>query len=111
VVAWLLREGEVLASLEVLDSVPSRMKGLIGRDRVDCAVLLPRTRAIHTVGMRFPIDVAFCTSDMKVVATITNVRPLRLSMPRLKASCVIEAEAGSFGRWGLRAGDQLEVKG
>lgn len=109
--AWLLREGEVLASLEVLDSAPLRLKGLIGRRGVDCAVLLPRTRAVHTVGMRFPIDVAFCASDMKVVAVLTDVRPFRLSLPRLRASCVIEAEAGSFERWGLRAGDQLEIKG
>jgi uncharacterized membrane protein (UPF0127 family) len=31
-------------------------------------------------------------------------------MPRMRASQVIEAKAGSFDRWGLHLGDQLEFR-
>lgn len=108
--AWLLRDGEVLATLEVADSWRARSRGLLGRDRVDGALLLRPARSVHSVGMRFPIDVAFCTADLKVVRT-TRLRPNRVTRPVLRARCVIEADAGAFGRWGLRPGDQLEIKG
>jgi uncharacterized membrane protein (UPF0127 family) len=60
--------------------------------------------------MRFPIDVAFCDADVRVIRTVTLARH-RLSRPVWRARCVIEAEAGSFARWNLQPGDQLEVKG
>ena len=76
----------------------------------DGAVLL-RARVCHTVGATRPVDVAFCDDDLVVVATVCPVRPFRLTRPRPKASCVIEAEAGAFARWRLQPGDRLEIKG
>jgi uncharacterized protein len=109
--AWLLREGEVLASLEVARSRRERTRGLLGRDGIEGALLLPATRSVHTVGMRFPIDVAFCDDDgdLVVVRTVRMGR-WRISRPSLRARVVIEAEAGAFARWNLRPGDRLEVK-
>ncbi|MDA8398529.1 MAG: DUF192 domain-containing protein [Actinomycetota bacterium] len=107
--AWLLRAGEVLATLEVADSVFARGRGLLGLASFDGALLLHSTRAVHTLGMRFPIDVAFCDRDLKVV-DVTTMSPWRLGLPRLKARCVIEAEAGAFERWCLVPGDHLEVR-
>jgi len=108
--AWLVREGEVLASLDVVESFGARLRGLLGRDGCDGALLIKPARSVHTVGMRFPIDVAFCDRELRVVATTTMPR-YRIGRPRLKARCVIEAEAGAFGRWRLQPGDQLEIKG
>jgi uncharacterized membrane protein (UPF0127 family) len=59
--------------------------------------------------MRFAIDVAFCRAD-GVVLRISSLRPWRLSPLVWRAAFVIEAEAGAFERWGLRVGDQVEVK-
>jgi uncharacterized membrane protein (UPF0127 family) len=109
-VAWLLREGEVLASLEVAPTRRARAKGLLGRDGIDGALLLSPSRSVHTLGMRFAIDVAFCDGDLKVLRVVT-MRRHRLSRPVWRARSVIEAEAGAFSRWNLRPGDQLEVKG
>ncbi|HZM41251.1 MAG TPA: DUF192 domain-containing protein [Acidimicrobiales bacterium] len=108
--AWLLREGEVLASLEVAPTRRARAKGLLGRDGIDGALLLSPSRSVHTLGMRFAIDVAFCDGDLKVLRVVT-MRRHRLSRPVWRARSVIEAEAGAFSRWNLRPGDQLEVKG
>lgn len=107
---WLLRDGEVLATLEVADTWRDRTRGLLGRDGIDGALLLRPARSVHTVRMRFPIDVAFCTSDLRVVRT-TRLAPNRITRPVLRARCVIEADAGAFSRWGLRPGDHLEIKG
>jgi uncharacterized membrane protein (UPF0127 family) len=109
-VAWLLREGEVLAALELAASRKASRKGLLGRDGIDGALLLPKARlGVHSFGMRFPLDVAFCDRDM-VVQRVVCLRPGRMTRPSFRAPCVLEAEDGAFDRWQLRVGDQLEIK-
>jgi uncharacterized membrane protein (UPF0127 family) len=106
---WLLREGEVLAAIEVADSWRDRMHGLLGREGLDGAILLRPAKSVHTVGMRFPIDVAFCDKALVVLRTV-SVPPGRVTRPTLRGACVIEAEAGAFDRWRLRPGDHLEIR-
>ena len=86
-----------------------RARGLLGRDGLDGALWLPRTRAVHTLGMRFAIDVAYCDAEGKVLEIVT-MRPWRLGRPRLRARSVVEAEAGCLQRWGVTAGTTLEVR-
>jgi uncharacterized membrane protein (UPF0127 family) len=106
-VAWLLRDGEVLASLEVADTRSTRRRGLLGRDGVEGALLLVPARSVHTLGMRFPIDVAWLDEELDVLRTARLARH-RVSRPVRHSHAVLEAEAGSFARWGLRVGDHLE---
>ena len=107
--AWLLRDGEVLASLEVADDRSSRRKGLLGRDGVDGALLLVPARSVHSIGMRFAIDVAWLDRDLTVLRTRRLARN-RLTRPVLHAHAMLEADAGAFARWDLSVGDQLERK-
>jgi hypothetical protein len=108
----LLRNGEVLAALEVASSRRARRHGLLGRDGVGGALLLDRTRSVHTIGMRFAIDVAYCGRGPGglIVLDARSMVPGRIGWPRLRARCVLEAEAGAFERWGLAVGDVLETK-
>lgn len=106
---WLLRGDEVLATAEVAGSLAARSKGLLGRDRFDGALVLHRTSAVHTLGMRFALDVAFLDDDL-VVLDLCTMAPWRLGLPRRRARHVLEAEAGAFERWKLRCGDQLELR-
>jgi uncharacterized membrane protein (UPF0127 family) len=100
----------VLASLEVAASRRDRRRGLLGRDGFDGALLLRPCASVHTAGMRFDLDVAFCDDGLRVLETI-RMRRWRVGRPRPGARCVLEAEAGAFERWRLRPGDRLEVKG
>ncbi|MEO7428049.1 MAG: DUF192 domain-containing protein [Acidimicrobiales bacterium] len=104
---WLLREGEVLASLEVADRRASRRKGLLGRDGIEGALLLTPARSVHSLGMRFALDVAWCDSEL-VVLRVARLPRHRLTRPVARAHAVLEAEAGSFARWNLTVGDHLE---
>lgn len=106
---WLLREGDVLAAAEVADSYAARMRGLLGRSCFEGALILTRTRSVHSIGMRFSIDVAFLDRDLTVV-DVVHLRPWRMALPRRKGRNVLEAEAGAFERWRLRAGDRLELR-
>ena len=106
--AWLLRGGEVLAALTIASSRADRRRGLLGRDGIEGALLIERARSVHTFGMRFAIDVAFCDGDLVVLRTRT-VPPGRLTLPVRGARHAIEAEAGAFSSWELVPGDELEV--
>jgi len=106
---WLLRDGVVLANAEVAATSGERFRGLLGRSGVAGALLIPRTRSVHSFGMRFAIDVAFLDRAMRVIDTVC-LDPWRMTLPRLRARAVLEAEAGAFERWGLRRGDTLELR-
>ena len=68
--AWLVSEARVLASAEVADDPAARRRGLLKRDGFDGALVIEPCRWIHTIGMRFPIDVAYLDADGVVVKTI-----------------------------------------
>ena len=105
---WLLRGGEVLATAQVAHSYLARVRGLLGRNGYDGALILPHTRSVHTVGMRFAIDVAFLDSRL-VVVDVVCMKPWRMTRPRLRCRSVLEAQAGAFERWRIARGDQLEL--
>jgi len=106
--AWLLRDGDVLAAAEVASTYSARIRGLLGRSGYDGALVLKGTRSVHTIGMRFPIEVAFLDSELAVL-DVVHLPPWRMTMPRRRCRSVLEAEAGSFERWRLHAGDRLEL--
>jgi len=112
VVPWLVRDETVLSALEVAESFRDRSRGLLGRDGIEGAILLRPARQVHSFGMRFGLDVAFCTGATTelVVARMVCLPPGRITRPSIRCRCVIEAEAGAFARWGLRTGDRLEVR-
>jgi len=106
---WLVRDGEVLAAVEVAESAAARRRGLMHRDHFDGALVLRPCRNVHTLGMRFPIDVAFCDSEGTVLRT-TTLAPWRISPIVRRAAFAIEAEAGAFDRWRLTRGDRVELR-
>jgi uncharacterized protein len=108
-VAWLVSDGKVIASLEVAHSMQSRTRGLLGRTGIDGAIYLEHTRWVHTVGMRFPIDVAYLDRFGHVLR-IERLARHRIGRPVLKARSVVEAEAGALARWGVQPGHTLEIR-
>ncbi len=107
--AWLVRDGDVLAAVEVAETARARRRGLLHRDGFDGAFVLRPCRNVHTAGMRFPIDVAFCAADGTVLRT-TTLAPWRISPVVRRSAFVIEAEAGAFDRWRLARGDRVELR-
>jgi len=71
--------------------------------------VLSPCRWIHTVGMRFPLDVAYVDAEGIVLRTVRMGRN-RMGLPIPRARMVIEAEAGAFARWGLHVGDLVELR-
>ena len=92
--AWLLRDGNVLGAAEVAATWRERGRGLLGRDGVTGAMVFTKGRQVHTIGMRFPIDVAFCDRDGVVLRTLT-VAPWRVTRLMWRAGFVVERRQGT----------------
>jgi uncharacterized membrane protein (UPF0127 family) len=107
--SWLVAQDHVLATLEIANTWQTRLKGVLGRESIDGALLIKPAFSVHTIGLKVGLDVAYCDGDLCVIDLLT-MAPNRIGKPRLRARQVIEAPKGSFERWGIAAGDQLEVR-
>jgi uncharacterized membrane protein (UPF0127 family) len=63
--------------------------------------------AIHTFGMKFPIDVIFLDRDYRVRKVRRELTPNRISFC-LSASSVVELRAGAIAASGTQLNDRLE---
>ena len=97
--------------VSIADTYVSRMKGLLGRSGLSPgeALIIRSCHAVHTLFMRFPIDVVFLTSDNTVVRIIPALSPFRFSPVVYGASSVIELAAGAASACGLKVGDILSI--
>lgn len=84
-------------------------RGMLFRRRPghDTAFLLRGCRAIHTIGMRFPIDVLFCDGTGRILRIEHGLVPCRVARER-RASQVWELAAGGAQHWGWRVGDEIQ---
>jgi len=107
-----LSKGTCLGTnIEIADSPRRRMVGLLGTTHLDpgCGLLIFPTQAVHTFGMKYPIDILFLDSKRKVVGIRYSVRPYRLTPIFWRAQCVLElpskaiqdskTELGDFLQW------------
>lgn len=99
-------------TLEVLvaASLPARLRGLLGRLPLapGQAMLLSPCSTIHTLGMRYPIDVVFLARDGRVLRVAREVAPWRMR-GHWRARCVLELAAGEAARCGIVPGMVLPV--
>jgi uncharacterized membrane protein (UPF0127 family) len=89
------------------DGPRARLLGLAGLAGLpaDSALLLDRTRSVHTFGMRFPLDLVWLR-DGRVVRVDRSVPPRRLRSCRA-ADSVLELSAGGAGAARLAVGTLL----
>jgi uncharacterized protein len=108
-VAWIVSEETVMASAEIAATRAERRRGLVGRDHLEGALVIERCRWIHTLGMRFPLDVAYLDAAGVVIKTVRMKRN-HVGAPVWGARSVIEAESGAFARWGMHVGLVIELR-
>jgi uncharacterized membrane protein (UPF0127 family) len=86
-----------------------RRKGLLGIERLEAGggIWIAPCEAVHTIGMKFPIDVLFLDATHRVGKIVPELRPWRLAA-YLPASSVLELEAGAAARSGLTVGARLQ---
>ena len=107
------RTGAVLADrLERASSALARARGLLGRGALSDGegLLIEPCTAIHTFFMRFAIDAAFLSGELRVVRAIPRLRPWRATRFHRGAAMVVELPEGTLQRTGTREGDALQTE-
>ena len=100
-----------LAQVEYARRLSARMRGLLGRAALGRGrgLLIEQCRAVHTVGMRFELDLVFIDRAWQVVKIIKGVPRGRLMIfGGLRAYRVLECEANCVDFTPLQIGIKLE---
>jgi len=97
--------------IRVAETSLSRMVGLLGQKSLEpgTGLLIFPSQAIHTVAMRFAIDVIFVDRDWRVVHLRPAMVPFRLTGIHWRARCVLELPVGVITQSSTAIGDQLSV--
>jgi len=102
---------ELALNLSVADTLYARMKGLLGKRSLPSGegLWIKPCNSVHTIGMKFPIDVVFLDKENRVVGLAKTLRPNRISRFYSSASSVIELPAGTIDAADMAKGDHIEV--
>lgn len=103
------RTDEALADrVEVAVTRRDRRKGLLGRSGLEpaSALIIAPCFSIHTMFMRFDIDVVFVDEDGRAVKVVRDMTPWRIAVDPT-AHAVVELPAGSLRDRQVNVGDRL----
>jgi uncharacterized protein len=106
------RETVLGEAIEVADTAVRRVKGLLGRECLEDGqgLLFKQCSSLHTLFMRFPIDILFIDRKGKVLRSRSDVTPFKFVAAPLRAQYALELPAGSIARSKTRVGDHLLFK-
>jgi uncharacterized membrane protein (UPF0127 family) len=100
-----------LASVRVARTFVSRCIGLLGRKALgdNEGLLFVPGGSIHTLGMRFGIDIVFLDTHMTVLKVSADVRPWRFARAPRGTRYVLELAAGRAAAAQLKTGEAVFV--
>jgi uncharacterized membrane protein (UPF0127 family) len=73
-------------------------------------LLIAPCSSVHTVGMRYAIDLVFLDKQLTIVKTVRSLKPWRMAASNA-SSMVLELAADSLDKLQLETGQQLEWHG
>ncbi len=93
------------------DNFLTRLIGLLKRKHLgpEEALWLMPSKGIHTIGMKFPIDVVFLNRGHHVVGLMSGLLPYRISAVHLSGYSVLELPNGTIKKSCTEIGDQFEI--
>jgi uncharacterized protein len=109
-VSNITRQTVLAECVEIADRGAKRRKGLLGRLQLfpgEGLWILP-CEAVHTIGMRFPIDLIFLDRQHRVRKIRSDVPSWRLS-GCISAHSVLELPSGTIRNTQTTTGDTLEL--
>lgn len=94
--------------VEVARSIWARFWGLMFRKGLgrDEALLIDPCSSVHTMFMRFPIDIVFLDAENRVVKITQDLRPWRIGLAS-GSKRVLEMPSGTVAKCGLAVGDTV----
>ena len=97
--------------VKVADSLWARGWGSLGRKALkkDGGLWVRPCGSVHTLLMRFPVDLLYLDSENQVVKTHSRLQPFKFSAGNLQTHSVLELPEGFIVRNRLSVGDRLVI--
>jgi uncharacterized membrane protein (UPF0127 family) len=67
------------------------------------------SRGVHTLAMRFPIDVLYLDTNKFVVHVEQNLKPWRVAKVSMHTASVLELPGNTLESSGTAVGDEIEI--
>jgi uncharacterized membrane protein (UPF0127 family) len=107
------RQAFLATELLIADSHWSRLRGLMATNpstfRFGQGLWIVPSHGVHTLAMRYPIDVIYLNDAKTVIHLEENVKPWRFAPVRMEAATVIELPCHTVWNTGTTLGDQIEI--
>ncbi len=108
------RQLYLATDLAVAETHWSRLCGLLGTGEDDfrngSGLWIRPCRGVHTLAMRFPIDVVYLDRAGTVVHVEHNLQPWRFSPIRMQSTSVLELPSHTAARTETAVGDSIEIQ-
>jgi uncharacterized protein len=108
------RQLYLATELAVAQTHWSRLRGLLGASEGDfrngSGLWIRPCRGVHTLAMRFPIDVVYLDRAGTVVHLESALQPWRFAPVRMQAASVLELPRNTVASTGTALGDRIEIK-
>jgi len=107
----LTKETWLATKVRKADNFLTRLVGLLKRTNLgpEEALWLMPSRGIHTIGMKFPIDIVFLNKSHHVVGLMAGLAPYRISPVHFNGYSVLELPNGTIKKSRTEIGDQFEI--
>ena len=92
-------------------SFMQRLTGMLTRRFSDSfdGIVFRNCNAIHTLGMKFDIDVLFINPENQITALYERVKPWKSCGAKCFRATAIELPAGTIAKYGVKCGDLLNL--
>ncbi len=108
------RQAFLATRLRIASTHWSRLRGLMGESAENfCAGMglwIVPSHGVHTMAMRFPIDVVYLNKEKVVVYACPGLKPWRMASVNMNATSVLELPKDTLNSTGTTVGDRLEIE-
>ena len=105
------RECFLSLSVTAADTMFARLRGLIGKLKLKSneGIWVVPSKAIHTLGVLFPIDLIYLDKDLRVIHVVEHFPCFRIAPLRAQAESVLELPTHTIYSSQTQPGDQLLI--
>lgn len=105
------KKNMIIRNLHVADGFWSRLKGLMRKRDLpeDEGLLIVPCNSVHSMFMRFPIDLLFLDRDFKVIKIVEVFKPWKATPIIRGCYQVVELRAGVVKKMGVSIRDELNI--
>ncbi len=107
------RQVDLATELALADTHWTRLRGLLGLAPNDfrngSGLWIIPCHGVHTLGMRFPLDVVYLDRSLTVIHVQRGLQPWRFAPVRMQATSVLELPCRTAAETGTEVGDRIEI--